>query len=59
MRFINYIKDVKGEMKHVAWPTRRQVFVFTVVVILISLFTAYFLGAFDFLFSKGLDIFVI
>ncbi len=59
MRVINYIKDVKGEMKHVAWPTRRQVVVFTTIVIVISLATAYFLGAFDFLFTRGLDLFVI
>ena len=56
---VNYIKDVKGEMRHVAWPTRKQVLVFTVVVIVVSLLTAYFLGAFDFIFSKGLDIFII
>ena len=59
MKVVNYIKDVKGEMKHVAWPTRRQITVFTTVVIVISLATAYFLGAFDFLFTKALDIFII
>ncbi|MFC1721138.1 preprotein translocase subunit SecE [Patescibacteria group bacterium] len=59
MKAINYIKDVKGELKHVAWPTRRQIILFTTVVIIISVATAYFLGAFDFLFTKALNVFVI
>jgi len=59
MGVINYIKDVKGEMKHVSWATRKQTVNFTALVIVISIFTAYFLGAFDFIFSKLLDIFVI
>lgn len=52
MRFIDYIKDTKSELKHVSWPTRAQAISFTVIVILISLAVAAFLGAFDFLFSQ-------
>ena len=50
MRLINYIKDTRGELKHVSWPTRRQAIVFTALVIIISLFTAILLGFFDFIF---------
>ncbi|MDP6387951.1 MAG: preprotein translocase subunit SecE [Candidatus Pacebacteria bacterium] len=59
MRLINYIKDTKGELKHVSWPTRRQAFIFTILVIAISLFTAAFLGLFDFIFTFLLENFVI
>ena len=53
-RLSNYILDTKGEMKHVSWPTRNQTFLFTILVILISIVIAAYLGFFDFLFSLGL-----
>lgn len=59
MKLIDYIKDTRGEMKHVSWPTRSQSIWFTVIVIVISLFTAFFLGFFDFIFSLLLEKFII
>lgn len=59
MGLINYIKDTKSELKHVSWPTNKQAVIFSLVVILISLFTAVFLGFFDVLFSLILKKFVI
>jgi preprotein translocase subunit SecE len=58
-RFVNYIKDTRGELAHVSWPTRRQAFLFTLVVILVSIATAAFLGFFDYLFSLILQKFVL
>ena len=58
-RLVNYIKDTRGELKYVSWPTRRQAIVFTVVVIVISIFAAIFLGFFDFVFSLILQKFVL
>jgi preprotein translocase SecE subunit len=55
MSIIDYLRETKGELKHVSWPSRRQTVVFTVVVIFISLFIAYFLGAFDFFFRTALE----
>ena len=45
-----YIKETREEMKHVSWPIKNQIMAYTVVVILISLGTALYLGAFDYLF---------
>jgi len=59
MKLFNYIKDVRGELKHVSWPTRKQVSYFTAIVIAISLLTAYFLGLFDLIFTKLLDMFIV
>lgn len=50
--FINYLKDVRGEMQHVSWPTRRQTVAYSLLVIGISLFMAVLLGAFDFVFTN-------
>lgn len=49
---IQYLKEVRAEMKHVSWPTRRQTITYTLVVIAISLATAVYLGVFDYLFSS-------
>ena len=46
-----YFKDVRAEMKHVTWPTRNQALVYTLVVILVSLATAVYLGLLDFIFD--------
>jgi len=51
---INYIKEVIAEAKHVTWPTRKQTIMYTVAVLIVSLVVAYYLGALDVIFSKGL-----
>lgn len=53
-KIVEYIKDTKGELKHVVWPTRNQILLYTIIVIVLSLILSYFLGVFDFIFSKGL-----
>ncbi|MAG12408.1 preprotein translocase subunit SecE [bacterium] len=59
MKLINYLKATRGELKHVSWPTQKQTAYFTVVVIIISILTAAFLGFFDFLFTTLLDTFIL
>jgi len=51
MSLINYIKESKGELAHVTWPTRNQAIVYTVLVIVISVLTSFYLGAFDSFFT--------
>jgi preprotein translocase subunit SecE len=48
---INYFKDVRSEMKHVSWPSRRLTITYTIVVIAISLATAVYLGLWDYVLS--------
>ena len=50
-----YIKETKGELKHVIWPSRSQTFYYTLIVIVLSVLLAYFLGVFDFLFGGILE----
>ena len=50
-----YLKETRTEMKHVNWPTRRQSIAFTAIVIGLTLGFAAFLGAFDYLFTLGLE----
>ena len=55
-KFSNYITETKEEMKHVSWPTKNQTFLFTILVILISIGVAAYLGFFDYIFLAGLKI---
>jgi len=55
MGLAQYIRDTKGELKHVSWPTRKQAIVFTVIVILISVVVSFYLGLFDALFTFILE----
>lgn len=54
-----YIKETQQELKHVSWPTRQQAIAYTVLVIIVSIATAYFLGFFDAVFTDVLARFFI
>ena len=55
MSFIQYLKDTRGELRHVAWPTQTQTIIYTALVIAISLIIAAYLGFFDYVFTTGLS----
>ncbi len=57
-RFITYLHDTRGELKHVSWPTQRQTITYTILVVLISIVTSLYLGVFDMFFTKGLQFLV-
>ena len=51
----NYFKEVRAEMRHVSWPTRQQAITYTVVVIAVSIITAAYLGAWDYVFRALIE----
>ena len=52
--FMQYLKDTRSELRHVAWPTQTQTIVYTLLVAAMSIGIALYLGFFDFLFTTGL-----
>ena len=54
-KITEYFKETKAELKHVNWPGRKQTFYYTVIVVILSILVAYFLGFFDFIFSSVLQ----
>jgi preprotein translocase subunit SecE len=52
---LTYLRDTKGELKHVSWPTQKQTVIYTVLVITISIITSLYIGLLDHLFVKGLE----
>lgn len=54
-KIVEYFKETKTELKHVIWPNRRQTIYYTIIVVVLSVLIAYFLGVFDFIFLQGLQ----
>ena len=53
--FIQYLKDTRGELKHVSWPTQKQTTIFTILVIVLSLIVAFYLGVLDYVLTGVLN----
>ncbi|MCR4311305.1 MAG: preprotein translocase subunit SecE [Candidatus Taylorbacteria bacterium] len=51
MNLKNYLQETRAELTHVSWPTRKQAMTYTIVVIIISFVTAFYLGGIDYIFS--------
>jgi len=49
-----YLQDTRAELRHVAWPTRTQTIVYTIMVALLSIGVALYLGLFDYIFTTSL-----
>jgi preprotein translocase subunit SecE len=56
---VTYLRETRGELKHVSWPTARQTYIFTVLVIVISIAASLYLGFFDYLFSIAFERFIV
>ncbi len=53
-----FLKEVKGELGKVAWPTKDEVVKLTAVVILVSVVIGVYIGGLDFVFTKMTDLLV-
>lgn len=58
MKLTEYIKDTRGEMAHVTWPSRNLAISYSVMVVVISLLTALLLALFDYIFKTLLTLFI-
>ncbi|MBC7360834.1 MAG: preprotein translocase subunit SecE [Candidatus Aminicenantes bacterium] len=50
-RFINFLKDVRSELKKVTWPTKQEVYGTTIIVIIAIFFFGFYLFFVDVIFS--------
>jgi preprotein translocase subunit SecE len=57
-KLIAFVQESKQELKRVEWPTRAETIKLTFVVIFISLATAIYLGALDYVFTRILELFI-
>lgn len=52
-RIARWLRELRSELKKVVWPTRKQVFNNTVVVIAVVIIVGIFIWAFDWLAGMG------
>ncbi len=57
-KLTNYIKASIEEMKKVTWPTKKETYSYTFLVLGISLAVAAFLGILDYFFNWGLELII-
>ncbi len=50
-----YIRETRGEIRKVTWPTRRESWRLTAIVLAVTIATAAFLWFFDFIFSGSIQ----
>jgi len=50
-----FFGEVKTELKKVNWPNRKETIKYTLIVIVVLVLVATYLGAIDFLFSRLLN----
>jgi len=50
-RFVKFVKEVRGELKKVIWPSRSQLVTYTLTVIVICLMLGAVIWLFDAIFS--------
>lgn len=50
-RFSSFLREVRSEMKKVTWPSRREIYNTTVVVIIAMVFFGFYLYFMDAVFS--------
>lgn len=56
---IQFFMEAKGELMKVNWPTQKELVRYTILVVVISLAVAIFLGALDTLFSYLVERFLL
>ncbi|MBI2582842.1 preprotein translocase subunit SecE [Candidatus Azambacteria bacterium] len=54
-RVIQFLKEVRVELRRVNWPTREEAIRYTLIVIGVSLAVGVFLGGLDFVFATILN----
>lgn len=52
---VKYLREVRGELRKVTWPTREESQRLTVIVIIVTILFAIFLFLFDTLFSNMIE----
>ncbi len=55
---VQFLKEVRAEMEKVSWPNKKETVRLTSIVIFASLLIGGFIGIFDFIFTKLMEILI-
>ena len=53
-----YLRETRGEIRKVTWPTRQESWRLTAIVLGVTIATAIFLWVFDTIFSTGIQVLI-
>lgn len=53
---INFFSGIKEELKKVTWPSKKETFKLTLIVIVVSLIIGVYIGIIDILLTKALQL---
>lgn len=53
-----YLSEVKTELSKTSWPSKQTTKNLSILVVVVSLFLAFYIGAFDFILQKLIALFV-
>lgn len=53
-----YLRETRGEIRKVTWPTRQESWRLTAIVLGVTIATAAFLWVFDTIFSTGIQVLI-
>ena len=56
-RFMEFLKEARAELAKVTWPTRKELYESTILVIVSVILITIFIGAVDFVFNRLLQFF--
>jgi preprotein translocase subunit SecE len=54
-KIIQFLREVRVEIKKVTWPTRKETLASTIVVLITTFVLGFYLGIVDFLLSHGVQ----
>jgi len=52
---VNYFREAKVELEKVAWPTKKDTFLYSGTVVVLCLVVATYFGVLDYALTKGLE----
>jgi preprotein translocase subunit SecE len=55
---VQYLSEVREELKKVSWPSREQTIEKTTLVIVVSIFVGAYIGVLDFVFTQVMSLLV-
>lgn len=55
-KIFDFFNEVKVELSKVVWPTPKQTFRLTVVVIVVTVIVGFFVGGVDYILTKLLEV---
>lgn len=56
---VNFVKEVRDELKKVVWPSKEEVIRLTGVVVLVSAIVGIYLGGADFILTKLFEVLIL